>query len=471
VRSLQRRESIPKVVAVRLVCLALPALALAAAGCAGGTKAGGADRHPTIVLTIANHPNDDSDLKEYIAAVSRLSEGSIKLELREGWRAQNVDYARGTVNDVRADKVDLAKLDVRSLDELGVDGFQALSAPFLVDGFSLEDQLLAGGLPGAMLPSVSRLHVKGLALLPGELQRPFGLARRLLKPSDYRDAVIGITPSILASRTFRALGASPREYRPGELVPYVFAGAELGLATLAGNSYDTEGSSLTANVSFWPDMFLVVANRQVLAKLTPGERKILQKAGSEALAPAIARLRNDDRVETDILCQGGRMSFVTATQPELASLRAAVHPVYAQLKRNARTRSFIGEIEAMKRRSSPEQAIPCAAPPPPQKATTLLDGIWEMTASSAVAVDDADIGHYRMILRRGRQELFHLSPPTWSGSAVFSVRGDRAFFRSPDGYGVYRWNLFRDTLTFQYVRGKEEGAPNLTFAPWHRVGM
>jgi TRAP-type C4-dicarboxylate transport system substrate-binding protein len=446
-------------------------LVLAAAGCGGGTKAGGADRHPTVVLTIANHPNDDSDLKEYIAAVNRLSQGSIKLELREGWRAQDADYDRGTVADVRADKVDLAKLDVRSLDELGVDGFQAAAAPFLVDGLTLEDELLAGRLPGEMLPSVSRLRVEGLAMLPGELQRPFGLARRLLKSSDYRDAVIGITPSILSARTLRALGASPRGYRRDELVPYVFDGAELGLATLEGNESDTEGSSLTANVAFWPAMFVVVANQQVLAKLTPDERKILQRAGSEALAPAIARLRNDDRVETDVLCQSGRMSFVTATPPELASLHAAVRPVYARLERNARTRSFIGEIEAIKRRLSPEQAIPCSAPPPPQRAATLLDGIWAMTASSAVAGTDVDTGRYRMILRRGRVTLFHVSLPLrWADSGVFSVRGDRVFFRSPGGYGVYRWNLFRDTLTFQYVPGREEGAPNLTFAPWHRVG-
>jgi TRAP-type transport system periplasmic protein len=454
---------------VWLLCLVFPGLALAAAGCAGGTKAGGADRHPTVVLTIANHENDDSDLKEYIAAVSRLSQGSIKLELREGWRAQDIEYDRGTVADVRADKVDLAKVDVHSLDVLGVDGFQAVTAPFLVDRLALEDEVLASRLPGEMLASVSHLRVDGLAMLPGELQRPFGLARRLLKPSDYRGAVIGITPSVLSARTFRAFGASSRAYRPGDLVPYVFDGAELGVAALESNEYDTEGSSLTANVAFWPDIFAVVANPQVLAKLTPEERRILQKAGSEALAPAIARLRNMDRVETDLLCQRGHVGFVTATRPELVALHTAVRPLYTQLERNARTRSFIGEVEAMKRNSSPERASPCSTPPPPQRSVTLLDGTWQMAASSSVA-GDVDVGRYRMVLRRGRQELFHVSTPTWAASSVFSVRGGTAFFRSADDYGVYRWNLFRDTLTFRYISGKEEGAPNLTFAPWHRVG-
>jgi hypothetical protein len=76
-----------------------------------------------------------------------------------------------------------------------------------------------------------------------------------------------------------------------------------------------------------------------------------------------------------------------------------------------------------------------------------------------------------MTLRRGRLQLLHVSSPTWGDSPVdFSVRGDTVIVWSPGNFGVYRWNLFRDTLTLRYVPGKEEGAPNPTFAPWHRVG-
>jgi TRAP-type C4-dicarboxylate transport system substrate-binding protein len=450
---------------MRVAWLVLPALALAATGC-GGTKAGGADPQHTVVLTIATHESDDRDLKEYIAAVSRLSAGSIKLELRENWRHQDIDYDRGTVADVRADKVDLAEVAVGSLDELGVDDFQAVTATFLVDGLALEQELLASPLTDRMLPAVRRLGVEGLAMLPGEPRRPFGLTRRLLKPSDYRDAVIGVRPSLLAAATFRALGASPRAYAPGELPPFVFDGAELDLVTLEGNEYDIEGSSLTANVAFWPKAVVVVANRKVLAKLTAAQRDVLHRAGRKALAPAIARLRNEDRVEAGILCRRGRMTFVTATPSQVAALRAAVRPVYAQLVSNPKTRAFIREIEAMKRKSSPERVVPCFAPPPPQKAATLLDGTWEMTASRAVA-GEVDAGRYLMVLRRGR--LSAIRP--WRNTGTFTVHGDTVLFRSSDGeYGVYRWNLFRDTLTLRYVPGKEEGAPNPTFAPWHRMG-
>jgi TRAP-type C4-dicarboxylate transport system substrate-binding protein len=450
---------------MRLVWFVLPALAFAVVGCASGTKAGAVGQH-TIVLTIANHESDDRDLAEYIAAVSRLSRGSIKLDLRAGWRPQESDYDRETIADVRGGKADLAKIAVGSLDRVGVGDFQAVTAPFLIDGLALEQKVLASKLPDQMLPSLQRLGVEGVAMLPGEPRRPFGLTRRLLSPSDYRDAVIGIQPSRLAAATLRALGATAQSYRPGELPSWAFDGAELDLATLEGNRYDTSGSSLTANVAFGPEAFVVVANDSVLTKLTSQQRAILREAGWDALGPAIARLHNDDRVEAGILCRRHHTTFVVATPAQVAALRAAVSPVTGQVERDARTRSFIHEIEAMKRRSFAERAFPCSVPRPPPKAATLLDGVWEMTASRAVA-GEIDAGRYRMILRRGR--LRAIRP--WKNTGTFTVRGDIVAFRSSDGeYGVYRWNLFRDTLTLHYVPGREEGAPNPTFAPWHRVG-
>jgi TRAP-type C4-dicarboxylate transport system substrate-binding protein len=457
---------------MRLIWFALPALALAAAGCGGFTKAGGTSRH-TVVLTIANHETDDRDLKEYISAVRRLSDGSITFELEGGWRAQDIDYDRGTVADVRAGKVDLAKVDMRSFDELGADDLQAVTAPLLVDRLALEQKVLASRLPNEMLPAIHRLGIEGLAMLPGELRRPFGLTRRLLKPSDYPGAVIGIGPSLLSVRTFRALGATPREYLPRELPPFVFDGAELDLVTLEHDGYDIRGSSITANVALWPKAFSVVANRMMLTKLTAAQRDILRRAGREALGAAIARLRNQDRVEARILCRRGRVTFVTATPPQLAAQRAAVRPVYAQLELNPQTRTFIREIEAMKRGLPPDRVVPCSEPPPRQNrlfphastAVTPLDGIWEMTASRAVA-GDVDAGRYRMVLRRGR--VLAIRP--WRHTGTFSVRGDTVFFRMDDGAGVYRWNVFRDTLTVRYIPGRKGGAPNPTFAPWHRVG-
>ena len=88
---------------MRLAWLVAPALAACAAvGCSNATKAGGHSLAHPIVLSIANHETEGRDLAEYIAAVDRLSEGSIRLERHEGWRSELADYDRATVADVRS---------------------------------------------------------------------------------------------------------------------------------------------------------------------------------------------------------------------------------------------------------------------------------------------------------------------------------------------------------------------------------
>ena len=199
-----------------------PALACAIvlSGCGGWTKSGGRAVHDTV-LTIATKGGSD-EVAEYAAAVQRLSGGSIRLVPEENWRSGDPDPARGTIADVRAGRIDLAKIDVRSYKRLGVVGFDAVIAPFLVDRLTLEEKLLASSLPWRMLATLARLGVDGIAMLPGPLEHPFGLERRLLSPSGYRGAVIGTTPTPLARLSLGALHAVPRAYRPAELPVAVY---------------------------------------------------------------------------------------------------------------------------------------------------------------------------------------------------------------------------------------------------------
>jgi TRAP-type C4-dicarboxylate transport system substrate-binding protein len=458
---------------MRLAWLALSALALAAAGCTGGTKAGGQNRPHPVVLTIANHGGDDHDLAEYIAAVGRLSKGSIRLVLKNNWRPGDIDYDRRTLADVRREKVDLAKIAVRSYAELGVEDLQALLAPFLVDSLELEEKVLRSELPDPMLPAIRRLGVEGLAILPGELQLPFGLERPLLGPSDYRGGTIGVTPFLVSRLTFERLGAAPRPYPPGQLPPWRFTGAELDLFTLGeGADYAVFGrSSVTGNVAFWPEAFTVVGNPSVLAKLTPEQRDILRRAGLEALAPAIERMRAEDRADAGVLCRRDHLVFTDATASQVVALERAVRPVYTRLEQDPRSRSLIGGITAMKRHSATEPPLRCPTSQHRQGSATVLDGTWEMTASRAQA-SKIDAGHYRMVLRRGRVWSSFTSPGSsgWHTTGIFSVRSNRIRFRYTDGgAALYRWNLFRDVLTLRKVPGVAE-APNPTFAPWTRVG-
>ena len=474
---------------MRLAWLLLAALALVA-GCRNATKAGGQREEETVTLSIATHDAADRDLAEYIAAVGRLSGGSIRFELKEGWRSEEVESDRGTVADVRAGKVDLAKVGVGSLDTLGVDDFQAVMAPFLVDGLGVEEKLLTSDLPAHMLAGVDRLGVRGLAMLPGEPRRPFGLTRRLLAASDYRNAVIGSAPSAVSARTFLALRATSRGYLPRNLPPWDYDGAELDLLTLDLDRYDAPGSSLTGNVAFWPRAVVIVANRNVVANLTASQRRALRDAGLEAVVPAVTRLRAEDQDEAAILCRRGALDVIDATPTQVATLRAAVRPVYAELEHDAQTRSFIRAIEAMKRRAPAADASRCprkgaggkaqapANPPARETGTTPLDGTWEMSVSVAQVIGithspdeaEADAGRYRLVLRRGHASAWHLGDPDGTNKGVFRVQNDVVRFKYANDTLVYRWNVYRDTLTLRDLPGHAPEAPNPTFAPWHRVG-
>ena len=138
-----------------LPAVTLLAAAACAAGCAGLThdRAGGSRRAKPVVLTLASH-DTGAEAREWIAAVQRLSGGSVRVAQRPDWRDREVDYERHTIDDVRAGKVDLALIPARAYDTLGVRSFQALLAPLLVDSYPVERRVLTSQVPQRMLAGV-----------------------------------------------------------------------------------------------------------------------------------------------------------------------------------------------------------------------------------------------------------------------------------------------------------------------------
>jgi len=456
-----------------IVALVLPVLV---AGCGGGTKAGGRSLNQAV-LTIATPLRSDAELDDYVAAVWRLSRGSIRLVPIEDWRSGTSDPGSAAFADVRAGRVDLGKVDIDVYERLGVNGFEALRAPFLIGQLGFEEKLLASPLATEMLGTVGRLGVDGIGMLPGPLDHPFGLERPILGPSSYQHAVIGTESTPLARTTFRLLGAVPRPFPPGDLPPWRYAGGELDLPTLLdGGPPPVLGrSAVTLNVAFWPHATTIVGNKSVMAKLTAGQRRVLRDAARGALAPAASHLDAEDRAAVGGLCHGNRFDryIVAEARPaQLARLRRAVQPVYARLARDPMTRALIAKIARLKRESASPPSLACPRLPAPETGETPLDGTWQMTATRAQAGDDIDAGHYALFLSHGRLR-FSFSSPGTSGSrttGVFRLEGRKVVFELGDGTSsIYRWNLFRGLLTLRRVPGVSE-APNPTFAPWHRVG-
>src|SRR3954463_5672810 len=138
--------------ATRAALLAMT-LTLAVAGCGGTSsdKAGG--KHPSkpTVLTMANGNSDSTELDHFAAAVTRLSHGTLRIEFKNNWRANQINYGVGVIGDVKARKVDLAWAGTRVFDRVGVRAFDALVAPLLIDSYPLQRSALESPLTDEML--------------------------------------------------------------------------------------------------------------------------------------------------------------------------------------------------------------------------------------------------------------------------------------------------------------------------------
>jgi TRAP-type transport system periplasmic protein len=451
---------------LRAALAAAAALAVAAAACggSGGDKAGGEGTSATkaLVLTLVE-PDPDFGSGEFAEAVSDRSGGSIRIEVETGRWSDEIDSEGRIVEDVRAGRADLAIVGARVWDTLGVDGFQALLAPFLVDSLDLERRVLESPLASRMLASVREARVVGIALLPGALRRSFGHTRALVGLRDYRGATIGVRPGDVEEATFRALGASTRPYV--SLHPSFFAGAALHPWSIAENGY--EGETLVTNVAFWPRAETIVMNPKAFEGLTPAQRTILREAGRAAVGRQVTRIERVEEEAVGAICAQELVSLATASPADIVSLQDAVRPVYAALERDLATRALIAEIRKLDDGSQSER-LRC--PEAGASVAPELEGRWEATASRedllAVGASPKEVreGRNALTLELERERWIARSPDTgrvWTGA--YSVSGDLIRLTletcshnpcTPGATADHAWSVYRDTLSVTRLPGR-----------------
>jgi TRAP-type C4-dicarboxylate transport system substrate-binding protein len=461
-----------------LVAAVIIAAATACDG-ADADKAGGPSAQEPVTLTLAKHDVNWA-FAAFVAATSRLSGGSIRIEVLPDWRGGEVGYERGTVADVRAAKVQVGVVGVRVWDTMGVTSFRGLVAPFLIDNLELQRRVLESPVAAEMLEGVEQAGVVGLAVLPGALRRPLGFSRRLVRPSDYTGATVGVTPGGVARATIRALRARPNPYPPG--VVSGLDGAELDLATIAQNAYDELAPALASNVVLWPRAETIVMNREAFEALTQEQQEILRRAGREALAPELRRVERDEEAALNTVCERGKLSLATASATDLGLLRAAVRPVYAELERDAQTREWIGEITKLRQDDDASSLYPLRCPkaqPNAKTAASTLEGRWTVSWSrnellaAGIEPTDADALQGRHVLEFSNGRFRSQTDPT---TGTYTLAGDilRLVFDNvvvgvtPGKVYELRWSVYRDSLSFAAVEGREPLLA-MTMKPFRRT--
>jgi TRAP-type C4-dicarboxylate transport system substrate-binding protein len=435
-------------------------------------KAGGKSARKPVVLTFASHEYPPvTEASAFAAAVKRLSGGSLRIDVKYGYRYYDIEYERGTIADVRQDAIDSAVVGARAWDAVGVTSFRALVAPFLVDSYALERRVLDSSIPQRTLAGVNRLGLVGIAVLPGELRRPLGLSRPLVRPENYKGALIGIRPGGVASATFEALGGRAKGFRAGPTGLSGFDGAESGVATIQNNGYDRHARALTANVVLWPRATTIVVNRRAFDALSTDEQDTVRRAGAEIVEPILETTQANEAAALDAICRGSRLPLVTASEADRAALRRATRPVYDRLERDPLTRELIAEIVRMRRdEGATTQTLRCPRVSP-RTAPAVLQGLWrldvtrkELRAAGAVQEQlDVYEGSWTLELKSGRWIGRNLK----SGNVfrgTYAARGDvltltvascrPAKICTPGHVDAYTWSVYRDKLSLRRIPGR-----------------
>jgi TRAP-type C4-dicarboxylate transport system substrate-binding protein len=424
------------------VVLAVSAIFLAACSGAGSDKAGGADEAKPRVLTMAVQSSVPAQVAAFADELSRLSNGTLEIEFKQKWRLGDATYEAATLEDVKVGKVDIAWVGARAFDTVGVSSFQALVAPLLIDSYELERKVFEEGLPEEMLAEVESLDLVGVGVLPGPMRKVLGVSQPFVAPEDFDGQVVGLQDSAVAEDALSALGAIPRPV-PAEAPLDGLDAYEQQLASIAGNSYDADAEYVTANVNLWPRPLVVVMGNKAYESLTDEQRTALHEAAVAAIPKALEQSRSEDEEGAAMLCRRG-MTFANASDSDLAALRAAFEPVYAELASDPETKSYIDAITSLKTQIAASADAPACQSDSgePAAAGGIPEGTYETTVTredwAAAGVNGDATGVFTMEFT--------------DGALILREPNGQVGFEAP-------YTLFRDTI-------EAVGDPDTVTAQW-----
>jgi TRAP-type C4-dicarboxylate transport system substrate-binding protein len=445
-----------------------------------------------------------------VSRVAKLSAGNVQIDMVYHVGENAPDGEQQIVRGVAAGRYDLGVVGTRVFDTVGVDSFQALTAPMLIDSYPLEQAVIDSAIPARMMPALDKVGVKGLSVLADGLRKPIAVRKPLLGPADWRGITFAAFRSRESSEAIQALGATPSNAVAVQLDQGLDSRAVEGFEAnlryygLRQDSW-SRARYVTANVNLWPQTLAVIANPGQLARLTSQQRAWLTEALRDAAARS-TRLTDGDAGLIPGLCADGTR-FTNASDADIAALRNAFVPVYAHVEQDPQTRQFIAEISRLKQHTPPghELVIPsgCTGPGPRSPAgnrppatgtkttqVTPLDGVWQVTYTrdeliaahpDPTEVTQDNYGTFTLRFHRGDVSETHaatMQAPQATGT--YAVHGDTITFYQDGEVWKYTWSVYRQILTFKKLQGQQPGCTpsastgqceptGYVVMPWQRV--
>lgn len=342
---------------------AVVALGLAACGDdddSADTSAGGAAEITLRLgyVTPPEHPYGIA-VNSFIDEVSNASNGAIAIEALPSYQGGDVPL----LQDLRDGAVDMASVSSAVWGSQGVNCFDALQALGLITRYDLEREVITGPIGQEMLACTDDIAVKGLAIHEGGLRKPLGAKKALTSPATFKGQRIRTPESGVLETGIRALGADPTAIPVtdiyGALRDGTVDGMEANLGLIQTFKLYEVAKFVTANVNLWPFPTVLAVNQAKFDALSADQQQVITDAAANIGGFSIDFFEAPSDLPQTLCDEGIR--FAIASEADIQAFGKASQNAIAELSKNAQTKGFIDQIQALKDGLG---APPAAAPLP-----------------------------------------------------------------------------------------------------------
>jgi TRAP-type C4-dicarboxylate transport system substrate-binding protein len=285
-----------------------------------------------VVLTLGTidvlNPNGQSPAAAtFVKALADLSGGQLRVRTTTEFEHGQPNAESDLVKAVGSGTFDLGIPSVRAFAAAGLPGLQALEAPLVVTSRATENAIATGPVGKDLLATLEGSDVRGLAIAPGPLRRPFA-KRPLQSPADWQGTTFRSFNSPVQTQTITALGGQPvtASFDFATLVAQgKLQGTEIDIAQYQENHYGPLLPAVTRNVVLWPKITVLTINRRTYDRFDDQQRSWLQQAAQAAVSAAVG-YAYDEATPAKAMCTAG-VRFYDATAADIAGLTTAVRPV------------------------------------------------------------------------------------------------------------------------------------------------
>jgi TRAP-type C4-dicarboxylate transport system substrate-binding protein len=201
-----------------------------------------------------------------------------------------------------------------------------------------------------MLACTDAVGLKGLGIHEGGLRKPLGATEALTAPADFEGLTIRTPESGVLETGIRALGADPTAIP----LPDTYAalrdgtvdGMEANLGLIQTVKLYEVADFVTANVNLWPFPTVLVMNQAKFDALSAEQQTIITDAAANIAGFSIDFFEAPSEI-VPTLCGEG-LKFAVASDADLTAFGKVSDTVVAELSKDAETKGFIDQIQALK---------------------------------------------------------------------------------------------------------------------------